>query len=394
MDATSTSKNNKQYNRDALVKTIEFYRHNLNADDKKALAEVLDSLFLTTGSGVARFEQAFAAYMEARFAVGVMSCTHALELALRCFNIGAGDEVITTPLSFMATANVIELVGARPVFVDVEERTGNIDVGRIEAAITKNTKAILPVHLYGQMCDMRQMRKLADAYKLKIIEDCAHCIEGSREGIRPGMLGDAACYSFYATKNLTCGEGGAISCNDEAMYNWFLMARQHGMSKSAIDRYTKRYDHYDMEILGLKCNMSNLQAALLIHQLGRIEGYRDKKEAIAQVYDSSFIGSSAMDRPDVLPKSKHARHLYTIWVNPALRDRYMHQLQDLGIGVAVNFRPIHLMKYYREKYHYKLGDFPIAEKIGASTISIPFYPGLSHDELQYISETINNVIGE
>lgn len=371
---------------------IEFYKHHLSKNDKEEVQKVLDSLFLTTGEWVDRFEKKLAAYTENKFSVGLMSCTHALELSLRYFGIGMGDEVITTPMSFIATANSIEYVGAKPVFIDVEEKTGNIDASLIERAITKKTKAIIPVHLYGQMCDMKKIRQLADAHNLKVIEDAAHCVEGKRDGTGVGELGDIACYSFYATKNLTSGEGGAISCNDPAIYEWFKMARMHGMSKNAAERYTKKYEHYDMKFLGFKCNMSNIQAALLINQIDRLEDLLKERESIAKLYDGGLDRNFYIRKPSVVSDTKHARHLFTIWVNSEKRDGYMDKLQDVGIGVAVNYRPIHLMKYYKQKYGYKPGDFPVAEKIGASTISLPFYPKLKTEEIDYIIKTVNRII--
>lgn len=371
---------------------VEFYRHNLAEEDAKEVRAVIDSIFLTTGDWTRRFEEEFAGYLGAKFSAGVMSCTHALELALRYYGIGAGDEVITTPLSFIATANAIAYVGATPVFVDVEAATGNMDAARVLAAITPKTKAILPVHLYGQMCDMRALRRIADAHRLVIIEDAAHCVEGVRNGIRPGMLGEMACFSFYATKNLTCGEGGAIVTNDAAAYEWIVRARQHGMSKEAADRYTKRYEHYDMQFLGIKCNMSNLQAALLVHQVGRLDSQLEIRERIAGEYDRAFSENPRVGRPAVLPGDTHARHLYTIWVRPDRRDAYMAELQDAGVGIAVNFRPIHLMSYYRTTYGYARGDFPIAEAIGDSTISIPLYPKLREEEIAHIIDSVRSIV--
>lgn len=392
MDERSSDLHQVQYNRNALTQKIEFFRHNIEAIDKAELAKVLDSLFLTTGPTVKLFEQKFAQYVGAKYAVGVMSCTHALELALRYYDIGIGDEVITTPMSFVATANTIEYVGAKAIFVDVEPDTGNIDANLLEAAITPRTKAILVVHLYGQLCDMKAIRAIADKYNLKVIEDAAHCVEGTRDGVGVGALGDIACFSFYATKNLTCGEGGAITCNDPAIYEWMLKARQHGITKDAADRYTKKYEHYDMEFLGLKCNLSNINAALMVHQLDRLDEYLLQRQAISAAYDNAFALNPAIDFPREKSDSRHARHLYTIWVAPEIRDVSMHQLQDASIGVAVNFRTIHLMSYYRKKYGYKRGDFPIAERIGDSTISIPLYPKLTQSEISYIIDTTNALI--
>ncbi|KKT29444.1 hypothetical protein A3G55_00580 [Candidatus Giovannonibacteria bacterium RIFCSPLOWO2_12_FULL_44_25] len=371
---------------------IEFYKHNLSNADKDEARRVLDSIFLTSGDWTKEFEKKFAVYTGNKHAVGVASCTNALELAVRRYGIGPGDEVITTPMSFVATANAVEAVGAKPVFVDVEKAIGNINANLIESAITPRTKAIILVHLYGQMCDMKKIRAIADKYNLKVVEDAAHCIEGKRDGIGVGQFGDVACYSFYATKNLSCGEGGALTCNDQETYDWLMRARLHGLDKSAEDRYNKLYKHYDMEFLGFKCNLSNILAALLVHQIDNLDGFLAKKEAIARIYDNGFSGNPYISKPAVLVNSRHARHLYTIFVNSLRRDEYLHALQEASVGVAVNFRPIHLMRYYREKYGYKEGDFPVAENIGASTITLPFYQKLAQEEISYVIDTVNNIV--
>lgn len=368
---------------------IDFYKHNLTYEDMNECQNVLNSLFLTTGSLVSEFETKFAEYTKNEFAIGVNSCTDALFLALKYYDIKQGDEVITTPMSFIATANVIEHCGAKPVFVDVESSTGNIDADLIENNITSKTKAILVVHLYGLMCDMKKIKKIADKYNIVVIEDCAHCIEGIRDGIKPGNLGDIGCFSFYATKNLTSGEGGAITCHTKEAADWFAKARTHGMSKNAAERYTKQYEHYDMEFLGYKSNMTNIQAALLIHQIDRIEDYLRKKEIINQMYTEGFKNNENINVPQTFAGVKHARHLYTIWTSLGKRDDLLHTLQKLGIGAAVNFRPIHLMSYYRNKYKYSEGDFPHAERIGNTTITLPFYPKLTKEEIIYIISNVN-----
>lgn len=374
-----------------MKRKIEFYRHNLTPADKKECRKVLDSLFLTTGNVVTEFERKFANYLGARYAIAVASCTDALFLCLKGIGIKPGDEVITTPMSFIATANAIEHCGAKPVFVDVEPATGNINADLIEKAITRNTKAIIPVHLYGHMVDMKKIHAVAKKHNLKVIEDCAHCIEGERDGVRPGQLSNAACFSFYATKNITSGEGGAIATNDKKLGEWLTKARLHGMSKHAVDRYTKKYEHYDMEFLGYKANMNNIQASLLLHQLENIETYLVKKEAIAKMYTTHLQNNPGIKLPAILPKIKHARHIYTLWFDPAKRDAYMLALQDAGIGIGVHFLPIHLMTYYKRKYGYKKGIYPNAEKIGASTITIPMYPKLKKEEIQYIIKTVTKI---
>ncbi len=197
--------------------TIPFFMHDLGQAELDSIAEVLTGPILTTGETVARFERRFADYLGRRHCLGLTSCTGALHLSLVALGIGPGDEVITTPMTFIATATAILEAGAKPIFVDVEPDTGNLDAACIEAAITKHTRAIVPVHLYGQMCDMEAIRAIADRYGLYVIEDAAHCIEGERNGIRPGQLSHTACFSFYATKNLTCGEGGAVVTDDDAL---------------------------------------------------------------------------------------------------------------------------------------------------------------------------------
>jgi dTDP-4-amino-4,6-dideoxygalactose transaminase len=371
---------------------IEFYKHNLDKEDINEVLKVFNSLFLTSGNWVSEFEKKFAEYTGNSYAIATTSCTDSLFLSLKAIGVDFGDEVITTPLSFVSTANVIEHCNAKPVFVDVESDTGNINIQNIEEKINSKTKAIIPVHLYGQMCNMSGLKSIADKHNLKIIEDAAHCIEGERDGNKPGQVGDFSCYSFYATKNITCGEGGAICSNNLNDYEWLKQARLHGLSKSAADRYTKKYEHYDLDFLGYKANMTNISAALLIHQLDKIEEYLLRKEEIAKRYDKGLFSNPGINVPKVLANSKHARYVYTILVDPDRRDFYMHKLQKSGIGVAVNFRPIHLMKYYREKYGYKRGDFPIAENIGDRTITIPLYPKLKDREVDYIIAKLNEIV--
>ena len=365
---------------------VEYFRHNLEQQDKAELMKVLDTVFLTTGTVTKQFEEDFARYLGAKYAVGVMSCTHALELCLRYFGIGEGDEVITTPLSYVATANTIEFVGAKPVFVDVEWTTANIDPTLIEAAITPRTKAIIPVHLYGQMCNMTAIKEIADRHGLIVIEDAAHCVEGEHLGGKSATLSNAACYSFYATKNITAGEGGAIATNDEEMHKWLLQGRSHGISSSAADRYTKKYRHYDMEFLGMKSNMTNMQAALLLHQVERIETLHKRREVLFNLYETLL---TKFERPGLEADSRHAYHVYSVWVKN--RDAAIDFLYEQGVGVAVHYRPTHLMSYYQEKYGYQKGNFPIAEYIGEHTLSLPLYPLLLEEEVVYVCEVLQRL---
>jgi len=370
---------------------VEFYKHAISQKDIDNVVKVLNSLFLTTGETVKEFEERFSQYLGCKYTVGVTSCTAALHLALLAYGVGSGDEVITTPMTFIATANSIIHAGATPVFVDVEPETANINADLIENAITSRTKAILPVHLYGQMCDVKRIREIADKYHLVVIEDAAHAIEASREGVRPGELGDAACFSFYATKNITSGEGGAISTNNEEIGERLRKLRLHGMSKGAAERYSKRYEHWDMEMLGWKYNMANIQAALLLNQLQNIEKNWQRREEICQMYEEAYEGNPQVACLKILPNSKSARHMFTILVSPERRDRILWELQKKGVGVAVHYRAIHLLSYYRQTYGYERGMFPVAERIGDSTITLPLYPKLSNEEVQYVINGVKEV---
>jgi dTDP-4-amino-4,6-dideoxygalactose transaminase len=371
---------------------VEFFKHNIGSEEIKKVTEVLTSVFLTTGSVVAEFEAQFTDYLGCNHTVGVTSGTAALHLSHLACGIGPGDEVITTPMSFIATANSILHAGADPVFVDVEPETGNIDADLIEEAVTEKTKAILPVHLYGQMADMKHIKDIAEKYGLAIIEDAAHCIEGKRDGIRPAQLSHAACFSFYATKNITSGEGGAVSTNHKSIAEKLQRLRLHGIDKTAAERYTKKYQHYDMTLLGWKYNMDNIQAGLLLNQLDLIAQRLQQRESLCGIYENAFASMERIDFPKVLPQSRSARHMFTIWVDPGRRDEIMWRLQEQGIGVAINFRPIHLMEYYRQRYGFKPGMFPNAEHIGARTITLPLYPQLSQVEIEYVIEGVKKAV--
>lgn len=370
---------------------VEFYRHNINKSDIQRVKDVLNSIFLTTGDVVQSFEDKLAMYLGSRSVIGVTSCTAALHLCLLAWEIGEGDEVITTPMSFCATSNSILHAGATPVFVDVEAETGNINSELIEDAITERTKAIMPVHLYGQLCDMRRIHEIAEKYKLVVIEDAAHTIEAERDGVTPGSLSECVCFSFYATKNITSGEGGAIATNDTEKADLLRMLRLHGIDKSAIDRYSKLYQHWDMSVLGWKYNMDNIQASLLIGQLERIDNFWERRNSIWNHYEEELRNINGIQILNTVPDSRHARHLFTIQVTDRKRDSVLMALQKKGIGVAVNYRPIHLLKYYRDRYGFKEGDFPVAEKIGSETLSIPLYSELKDTEVDYVVASLYDI---
>ncbi|MEO5369225.1 MAG: DegT/DnrJ/EryC1/StrS family aminotransferase [Magnetococcus sp. DMHC-1] len=371
---------------------VEFYRHALGEEEIASVVETLHSVFLTAGPKTRAFEAAFAEYLGVRRVVGVSSCTSALLLTLRALNIGPGDEVITTPMTFIATANAIIEAGGVPVFVDVEAATGNLDAERVEAAITPRTRAILPVHLYGQMCDMRRLRVIADRHGLAIVEDAAHCVEGERDGVRPGQLSDAACFSFYATKNLCAGEGGAVATDRDELAERLFLCRSHGMDKGAADRYHGRYQHWDMVCLGQKANMFDIQAALLLPQIPKIFHHWQRRCEIAAKYESAFTGLPGLELHRLPQGSRHARHLFTIQVPAATRDGFLGRLQALGVGCTVNYRAIHLLTYYQQRFGFQRGTFPVAEAIGDRTVSLPLWVGLQEHEIRHVIDGVRTCL--
>jgi dTDP-4-amino-4,6-dideoxygalactose transaminase len=365
---------------------VEFYRHALDETDIANVVKVLNSVFLSTGPVTAEFERKFSLYTGLERVVAVNSCTSAMHMALVALGVGPGDEVIVPAMTFLSSASAVMHAGARPVIVDVDAATGLITPEAIERAITPRTKAVIPVHLYGTLCDMPAIKAVADKHGLFIIEDCAHCVEGERDGYRPGHLGHCACYSFYATKNLTCGEGGALATSDPDLAARVRMVALHGMSKGAADRYHKLYTHYDLERLGWKCNLDDIHSALLVSQLDRLEALWEKRHALWKRYANAFDGHPGIGRPEVIGKCAH--HLYTIWVDPGRRDSILHDLQQRGVGVAVNFRAIHLLSHFKDALGFAKGDLPHAEAIGDSTITLPFYTQLTGEQVEYVTRQV------
>lgn len=356
---------------------VDFYRHSLGEEEKRAVASVLDSLFLTTGQRVYEFEKRFEEFLGVPAVVATVHCTASLHLAMLAAGVGPGDEVITTPMTFLSSANAVLYAGGTPVFVDVDPETANIDPARAAAAVTPKTKAIVAVDLYGLMADMVALRQVADAHGLVLVEDAAHCVEGRRDGHGPGQLADYGCFSFYATKNLTCGEGGAISARDAGKKALLRQLTSHGMSKNAADRYAGKYQHWDMERLGWKYNLSDIQGSLLVSQLPKLAERLARREAICRRYEAAFRETPGVEFPIVPRGATSARHLFTIWVDPDRRDAILAVIQARGVGVAVNYRAVHLTTFYRERFGIERGAFPNAERIGDRTITIPLWPGMT-----------------
>ncbi len=376
-------------------RVVEFFRHNLDEECLAEFSATSRKLFITTGPKTAEFEEEFAEYLGLSHVVGTMSCTHALHLAYIALGIGKGDEVIVPALTFVATVSSVIHAGATPVLVDVHPETGILDPDLCEAAITGKTKAICPVHLYGHMASMDRFSQLAGKHSLKLVEDSAHCIEGSGPGYRPGSMSDAVAFSFYATKNMTCGEGGALGTRHKEVADRVRVLRNHGMNKDAASRFDSKVISYDVEEIGYKANLNDLQSSLLLPQLAKVEQRHARRKEIAEKLNEGLKNIPRIIIPPILEGHKSALHLYTIRVaNEGKRDAFLAKLIENGINCSINYRPLSNLTYLREKLGMKPEDFPNANAIGNSTITLPFYPQLEDEEIEYIVETVGKVASE
>lgn len=375
---------------------IPFHRPWIGEEEEREVLETLRSGWLTTGPKTKMFERQFADYVGAEHAVGLNSCTAALHLALLAHGVGQGDEVITSPITFSATANVIEMVGAKPVFVDVKDDTLNLDPSLLESAISPQTRAVIPVHFAGHPCDMDAIDAIARRHNLVVIEDAAHAIESSWNQRKIGGTGNTTCFSFYPTKNITTGEGGMITTHNAALAARLRRLSLHGINADAWQRHGNgQYRHWETIEVGYKYNMFDLQAAIGIVQLGRIDQFHATRKKWTQLYDRAFDDLPAIRTLERHTSAKCAYHLYPIRIDSAAtglsRDKFMVHLQENGVGVGVHFRPLHMHPYYREKYRYRLGQLPVAEKAGEQLLSLPLYPSLKLKQVLFIASTVRSI---
>lgn len=360
--------------------------------------EVLDTLrshWITTGPKVMRFQQEFARYVGAPAALALNSCTAGLHTALLTLQIGAGDEVITTPMTFCATVNVIEHVGARPVLVDVEPDTLDIDPSLVARALTNRTRCILPVHYAGHPCDMDPIMDLARSHHLHVVEDAAHSLPAKYKGRFIGTIGDLTSFSFYATKNLTTAEGGMLTGNPELLEKAQIISL-HGMSKDAWKRYDKGGSwYYEVVCPGFKYNMTDIQAAIGLQQLKKLPKFQARRRQIVRMYNEAFGKHPYFQTPVERPEVEHAWHLYVLRLNLETltigRDQFIEALKARNIVPSVHFIPIHIHPYYRDKYGYKPQDFPVAYSNYLRMMSLPLHPGLTDEDVNDVIEAVLDV---
>jgi dTDP-4-amino-4,6-dideoxygalactose transaminase len=376
---------------------LPYNRPDITEEEVAAVVETLRSGWLTTGPRVARFEEEFAAYVGARHAVAVNSATAALHLALDAAGIGPGDEVITTPLTFAACANVIVQQGARPVLADVSPDDLNLDPEQVERRITPRTRALMAVHYAGQPCRMDALLDIAHRHRLFLIEDAAHAVGAAYRGRMIGSLGDATAFSFYATKNLTTGEGGMLTTNRPEVAERARLMTMHGMSRDAWKRYAHGGSwYYEVVAPGYKYNMSDLQAALGLVQLRRLATMNARRAALAARLTAHLGDCEAVQPPAARPEVRHVWHLYVIRLRLEMlridRAAFIEELARRGIGSSVHFIPIHYHPYYREGFGFRHGDFPVAEDAYARIVSLPLYPAMSEADVDRVAEAVRDVV--
>ena len=365
------------------MRAIQFLSPQFTRGDIQALTETLRSGWLVLGRETELFEHEFADYLGTSEAVLTNSATASLHVSLVAAGVGPGDEVITTPLSYVSTANAIINAGARPVFVDGDPKTGLLDINRLEASFTPRTRAVIPVHLWGLMVNMRQLREICDPHGIVVVEDAAHAIESERDGIKPGQCSFAACFSFHVSKTITAGEGGCIATNERRVAEQARLLRRDGIRNTG---FTRR-----MEVLGYKYLSTDFQAALLCSQLKRIDSIYSSRKRVYDMY-TQFLRKEGVQMPEAPQAAKHA-HLFCV-VLVRNRRKVMAHLKKHGIQTAIHYEPIHLEPYFLKTYGYKQGYFSAAEDLGRRVLSLPLHAGITERNVRYIVARLMEVLSQ
>lgn len=378
---------------------LVFAAPDIQDEEISEVVACMRSGWLGTGPRTKQFEADFAAYkgIPGTLAAGVNSCTAALHVSMVAAGLAPGSEVITTPLTFCATANAIVHAGLVPVLADVDPITQNIDPAAIEAAITPRTRAIIPVHFAGRPCEMDAIMAIAERHGLVVIEDCAHAIETEYKGIKAGTFGDFGCFSFYVTKNVVTGEGGMILARNEAAMARARMLALHGMSKDAWHRFSDAgYRHYQVVECGFKYNMMDLQAAIGLHQLARVEPSWQRRKAIWRRYDEAFAGLPLGLPATPAPGTRHAYHLYTVMVDKACagmaRDEFLDAMTAQGIGTGVHYLSLPEHPVYQERFGWTPDRWPNAMRLGRQTVSLPISPKLTDADVERVIAAVRDVL--
>ena len=378
------------------TKFIPYGRQWIDEDDIKAVVEVLRGDYLTTGPKIKEFEESLTQYTGAKYAVAISNGTAALHAACFAAGIKEGDEVITTPITFAASANCVLYMGAKPVFADINPRTYNIDPDEIRSKVTERTKAIIPVHFTGQPCDMDEILKIAQEYNLIVIQDGAHAIGAEYKGKKIGSIGDMTTFSFHPVKHITTGEGGAITTNNEELYKELILFRTHGITR---DKDVLLKDegpwYYEQQCLGYNYRITDIQAALGISQLDKLEGFLALRREYVKRYNEAFSAVNEIDLPYQLEDINSAWHLYIIKLKLERlgcgRRQVFDELKERGIGVNVHYIPVYYHPYYRQ-LGYNKGLCPRAEELYERIITLPLFPKMEREDIEYVISNVKEVI--
>ena len=376
---------------------LPFALPDISSEEGAAVSETLESGWITTGPRTKQFEELFAKHVGASYALAVNSCTAALHLALDAAGISRGSQVITTPYTFAATAEIVRYFDAKPVFVDVLPDSLNIDPQQIETRISQSTKALVPVHIAGLPAPMKEILDIGNQYGIPVIEDAAHAFPSLYHGQKIGSIGKCTCFSFYATKTLTTGEGGMLCTDDEEFANRCRQMSLHGISRDAWNRYSAEGSwYYEIAAPGYKYNMTDIAAAIGIVQLRKAERMWTRRKEIAKAFNNAFSTVLQLQIPHDDPDMQHAWHLYMLRLNLDMlsidRKAFAAELKERGIGISVHFIPLHIHPYYRDLYGYKPEDFPVAYHEYLREISLPIYSRMTDEDVNRVIEAVLDVV--
>jgi len=372
---------------------IPFHHADVGEEEAQAAAEVIRSGWLTMGPKTIEFEKQFAAYVGAKHAVGVSSCTAALHLALDAIGLKQGDEVLVPTTTFTSTAEVVCYFKAKPVLVDVDAKTLCMDSVDAERRITEKTRAVIPVHYAGQPCDMDAIHAMAKRHGLRVIEDAAHALPASYHGIRVGAISELTAFSFYATKTLTTGEGGMVVTDNDDLAKRMRMMRLHGIGRDAWKRYSAAGSwFYEVLDTGFKYNLTDIQSAIGIVQLGKCDQMREARAKVAHRYSEAFAAERRLEVPTIMEGCETAWHIYPLRLNleelSITRSEMIEKLKERGVGTSVHFIPLHMHPYYKNTYGYREEDFPVASKQYQRYLSLPMFPGMTESQIDYVIENV------
>ena len=382
-----------------MKRFIPFSSPLIEEEEKQEIIDTLNSGWLTTGPKVKQFEKDFAGYIGSKHAIAVNSCTSALHLALDAIGVKEGDEIIIPTMTFAATAEVVTYFNAKPILVDCEQSSLLIDANKIEEKITDKTKAIIPVHYGGQSCEMDEIQRIASTNNLKVIEDAAHALGTKYKGRFIGTVGDITCFSFYVTKSITTGEGGMICTENDAFAERMRLMSLHGISKDAWKRYTSEGSwYYEIIDAGYKYNLTDIAAALGITQLKKCDEFYRKRKKIADRYNEAFSSISELKTPECRHYETHAWNLYVVQLDLGKlklnRAQFIESMKEYGVGCSVHFIPLHLHPYYKGAFGFKPDDFPLASDKYERIVSLPIYPKMTHEDVEYVVECVTQIIAE